>query len=119
MGFLLGTALGIAAVGTNQTAFLELHGIMLMAIGTLHAFLFGTILNKFFQCAAHTVTPGINAFLAEIESGNDANDIVYRNTVAQQSRRHLGIIPKFLIKAAVQTAENHFITSFVQILEII
>ena len=116
---LLITAFGVTAVRARETAFLEFHRVFLVAVGAFHTFLLCAVLDEFFQSAAHTVAPRIDALLTEVEAGNNVDDVIHGNTVAQQRGSHLGVVPEFLIETTVQSAQNHFVACFVLIDEVV
>ena len=90
-----------------------------MTVGAFDAFLLCAILDKFLEGAANTVAPRVDALLTEVEAGDNVDHVVHGDSVAQQGGGHLGIVPELLVKTTVKAAEDHLITGFVQILEVV
>ena len=113
------SAFGIPAVRAGEAAFLELHRVFLVAVGAFHTFLLGAVLNEFLEGAADTISPRIDALLTEVEAGDDIHDMIHRDAITQKGGGHFGVVPELLVETAVQTAQDHLVTGFVLVNEIV
>ena len=54
------------------------------ALWTDNAFLFCSVLDEFFQGTANAVSPRVDTFLAEVEAGDDVDDVEDWDAIAKQ-----------------------------------
>ena len=93
--FMASTAFSVAAVLTDQAALLVDEVGRAAFLAFLPGLVLGAVGDVLFQGALHSVLPGVDALVVEVESLDEVEDIHDGHAVADDAGDELGVVPEY------------------------